>query len=266
MDSGGGDAAGRAAAVEKQKSEAIAQINAMFGIEDPNLPGEPQANQFMRGGTAPRYAQPAAGLSAVFQPSVGGTLDETGLAKAKDDWTNHFNVAGNKTSRENFYTKIGEDLKTLNMKKASEQKEIADRETEFQLARQGLDFGSVDVDQKALLKRKYDEGLREASLGADQVVSKARTNDEGSRMSAIDRIVNGMDATSAMGTATQSLETNRRNSAIDAALGTTGDIFDNAGLIYQTDRSLKRQKAAIPFYQQAAASGGGYQGTVSGKG
>ena len=264
MDSGGGDAAARAERVEKEKKAAIAQINAMFGIEDPNLPGEPQANQFMRGGTPVRYVQDMAGTSARYMPGVGGVLDETGLAKAKDDWTKRFNVAGNKASREGFYTKIGQDLKDLNMKKAAEQKEIADRETEFQLARQGLDYGSADVDQKALLGRKFDEGLREASLGADQVVSKARTNDEAARMSAIDRIVNGMDATSAMGTATQSLETNRRNSAIDAALGTTGDIFENAGLIYQTDKALKRQKSMLPFYQRAASSGG-YQGTVSGK-
>lgn len=163
----------------------------------------------------------------------------------------------NKAALDALYAGVRENAFTAGKRRADEQKTTAGRDLGFELFARGLNGGSVDIDQNALLGRKYSEGLTDLGAKADATATSLRANDEGTRVSLLQSIDNGMDQGSAISSALNQLKNNSDKAASEATGMTLGDLFANSGLLYEQGRRARGEQSAIDAWRYQSAGGYG---------
>jgi hypothetical protein len=270
MGGGGGDggAAKRQAEAERKKQAARNQLNTMFGVA-PDAAAIAATQAPASDGFAGQVAAKLAGRGPGW--SQGGPVSQAAApapapaaAAPMDDLA--AKAAENAAAREALYGKVRTDAFTAGRRGIDEGGADAARRLKFALFDSGLAGGSVDVDENALLKRTQDRGLLDLGARADAASADLRGSDEQTRLSLLQAIDAGTDQGSALSSALNQMRVNSDKAAAAAQGTSVGDLFANAGLLY--DRRLRElgKTTATRDYGNATRGSGSYQGTLSATG
>lgn len=256
--SGGGDSfEAQNAAAERKKQTARDALNIQFGVAPTNAPTVADFTHVIGGGPS------GSGQDATFDPFVTG-FDQAGFdaataanAGAADE------AAKNKAAREALYGQVRTDAFNSGSRRLDEQKASAARDEKFALFGQGLNGGSVDVDENAKLGRTYNQGVLDLGGKADATAADLRGNDETTRLGLLQSIDAGLDQGSAISSSLNQLKVNSDRAAAEGQGTALGDLFGDAGLLYtksQAGRGYGAGQAAFPGYGYGNGGGGGYGG------
>lgn len=245
---GGTNYAAEQAKEEAKKQAARDAVNAAFGIAPTGAAPAP-------------VAKPG---SAAGRGGIMGNLINADLAanqQATDAYgDNQTTAATNKTARDALYDKVRTDVFDAGKTALDDRRSTASRNNKFALFAQGLNGGSADIDENALLDRTYSQGLLDLGAKADAAKSDLRANDESARLGLLQSVDNGMDQGSAMSSALEQMK-NSASSAEANAQGTDlGDLFAGAGLLYSKSNAARGQQDATAYlnslFGPAKLSGG----------
>lgn len=262
---GGDDYRRQQAETEAKKQAARDALNKMFGV-GPGLTEEQQAKT----GSAMESAI-SEGLDAAFPGSrnsfvsrLVGSVPSMALGPARQDPE----VAANKAAREALYTKVRDDAFTAGKRGLDEGRDTAARDLKFELFAKGLNGGSVDVDQNALLGRTYNQGLLDLGAKADAAKADMRSNDESTRLGLLQSIDAGMDQGTALSSALNQMSVNNDRAAAGAAGTSLGDLFTDGAALYNASQARKgKSDAALAlsslFSTTPRAAGSGSTGIIS---
>lgn len=257
---GGGGDGGYGARQEEQdrrKQAARNALNVAFGV----APGPGSAvdrEQFTRPG-----AMVSDGEGAVFEGAPvfdQAAFDAASGASAEQTAES----AKNKAALEALYGGVRSSSMAAGKRRLDEGKADAGRGLKFELFARGLNGGSVDVDQNNLLGRTYTSGVTDLGGKADSAVASLKAGDEGARLQLLQSIDNGMDQGSALSSALAQMKNNAEKAGAEAIGANVGDIFSNAGLLYERERRARGEQRAGDWMSQFAASGGRARGAPAG--
>lgn len=218
---GGGDGgfAKAQAGQEQAKQRARYALNSVFGV----APGEaPNPDDF--------YDRPS------YQKSLKAYQD------ALPD------VGKNKAAIEALYSGVRDNAFGAGKRGLDENYERAARDNKFALFAQGLNGGSVDVDESALLRRTLDTGLLNLGAKADAAKADFRGNDEQTRLGLLQSIDAGMDQGSALTSALNQMRINSDRATSQAQGTDIGNLFEGAGLLYTKSQAARGQQAARDWW------------------
>ncbi|MGH8173940.1 MAG: hypothetical protein ACREPX_12425 [Rhodanobacteraceae bacterium] len=179
--------------------------------------------------------------------------------------TGAINAIYNDPKRQAQYDKLTSDTQKFYLTDLDKQKATNDRKLKFALARNGTIGGSVQTDQSRHLGEDYMRGVVEASRRAQSAGADLRSADEQSRMQLIGMASAGLDATTASGQATRSLQNDLLSSQAGATAGGLGDMFGDLSDIYRKSEDQKALRAGQKYaynttYQPIYGYGGGQSG------
>lgn len=270
MGGGGGGDGGYAAKqqqVENQKASARAALNALFGVAPTTAPNEAD------------YQVPNSGSSWKFSPLQGFVPTSISKYNPADKWLNGSDdlgtstdpttyggavsiynkaatdAAANKTARDAIYQQIRDNAYSAGKRAIDERKTTAARQNKFALFAQGLNGGSEDIDQNALLDRTYNQGLIDQGAKADAAKADIQSNDEQTRLTLLQSIDNGMDQGSALSSALGQMKVNADRASAQAQGQNVGDLFGDAGLLYMNSQAAKGRAAARYAYPNLFSTG-----------
>jgi hypothetical protein len=284
---GGSDANAAAARSEAQKQIARNAVNAAFGVAPSmdnitadalkNTSGgikfNPATGQVTGGGligTGSEIFNPGAMFLGGIghQKSFGQHSDYTAYNNAVADYNNEVkSAAANKTAREALYDTVRSDAFGAGKTSLDDTKTTATRNNKFALFAQGLNGGSQDIDENALLGRTYSQGLLDLGAKADLAKSTLQGNDETTRLGLLTSVNNGMNTSDAITSALNQMKSGA-DSAEAAAKGTDlGDLFATSGLLYTKSNAARGAQAGSAylnslFPQGGAALSGGKSGGI----
>lgn len=291
---GDGDYAAQAAELEARKQAARDALNLQFGIAPANRGQAPTREQFTR--RTPVYdARDGLGAVGVNQRDMSGEggipqgigvgsdmaggggvqelFDQAGFDAATAEFNNRASSAdANRAAREALYSTVRDNAFNAGKRRIDESKDAARRNLRFELFAKGLDGGSVDVDQNALLGRTYDQGILDLGAKADSVRNDLRGGDENTRLGLLQSIDAGMDQGSAISSAINQQRINSDRAAAAATGTAVGDLFGGAGLIYNDSQVRKGRQTGLENFSKlfstrpSAGAMRGSTGTVSSTG
>lgn len=152
-------------------------------------------------------------------------------------------AANNKTARDKLYDQVRMDAFNAGKTSLDDSRTTAARNNKFALFAQGLNGGSQDIDENALLGRTYNQGLLDLGSKADASEAGFKAGDESARLGLLTSIDNGMDQSDALTSALNQMKTGA-DQAEAAAKGTNlGDLFANAGLLYSKSNAARGMQA-----------------------
>lgn len=173
----------------------------------------------------------------------------------------------NKSARDELYSTVRQNAFDAGKRRLDESQGDAKRNLKFELFAKGLGGGSVDVDQNALLDRTYNQGIIDLGAKADTVRNTLKSGDESTRLNLLQSIDAGMDQGSALSSAIAQMKNASDTAAAEATGATVGDIFSNAGLLYQDSVRRKNQQAARDEWSrmlsQPRSASSGASGTIT---
>jgi hypothetical protein len=242
---GGDDYSAKQAEIERGKQKARDALNLSFGIAPSggtapdraaftrtiytNTPN-PNQNPYDNGGTVQQTSTPSE------------QFDQAGYDAALASYNGQSAEAQkNKAARDALYGTVRQNAFDAGKRGLDESRTNAERDQKFALFAQGLNGGSVDIDQGATLGRTYDKGLLDLGAKADAARTGLESNDENTRLGLLQSIDAGMDQGSALSSALNQLKTNNDRASAEAQGTTLGDLFAGTGLLY-TKSNLARGK------------------------
>lgn len=154
----------------------------------------------------------------------------------------------NAASRDALYGTIRDNAFAAGKRGLDETKTNAERNNKFELFARGLNGGSEDIDQNALLNRTYNQGLLDLGAKADAAKTSFKSNDEATRLNLLQSIDAGMDQSSALSSAVNQMKNASDQAAADAQGTTLGNLFDSANLIYSQSQARKGKQDAIDWW------------------
>ena len=154
-------------------------------------------------------------------------------------------AAKNKAARDAMYDTVRTNAFTAGKRGFDDRKTNASRDNKFALFAQGLQGGSVDIDQNALIDRTYRQGLLDLGAKADAAKGDLRNSDEQSRLQLLQSIDAGMDQGSALSSALGQLQANSDRAAAAAQGTDIGDLFGDAGLLYTQSQAARGKQNTI---------------------
>lgn len=266
MSSGGGGDGGAAARqqqIERQKQQARNQVNVLFGTA-PSADGlTPGSYTTTKEGKL--VVNPASGYIGDSRLDIGGNVlsglfgDQAGYQSAIDEYNKEVSdAAANKAARDALYDQVRQNSFEAGKTGLDENKTTAARNTKFSLFAQGLNGGSEDINQNALLDRTYNKGLLDLGAKADATRTDMRSADEKTRLGLLQSIDSGVDQSSAISSAINQLQINADKAASEAQGNTLGDLFADSGLLYSRSKAAQGRQAATvayPFGYQATPAG-----------
>jgi hypothetical protein len=243
MGGGGGGNDGyerQQAATEAKKQAARDALNAQFGqgLDVGQKPAPTRADF-----NGPGYAQ-SGGLD-MFGP-VDQVLGDKALADATASYQANKDstpVADARAARESMYSTVRDNAFTAGKRSLDEGRDQAKRNLKFELFAKGLNGGSTDIDQNALLGRTYNQGVIDLGAKADSAKADFRNADEQTRMGLLQSIDSGMDQGSALSSAISQLGVNSDKAAAEANGTTLGDLFANSALLYNKSQAAQGAQA-----------------------
>jgi hypothetical protein len=264
--SGGGDGGfgARQDAQDAEKQRARDKLNILFGV----APSGADASGINRDA----YYKPG-GLVWVDRGDSGGYEAEAPIfdqaaydaAVAAANATND-EALKNKGDLESLFGTVRTNAFDAGKRRLDESKGQAARDLRFELFARGLNAGSVDVDQNALLGRTYSQGIADLGGKADTLQSQFKGDNEAARLQLLQSIDSGMDAGSAVSSALGQMRVNADRAAADAIGTNVGDLFSTAGLIYNQNRVAQGRQNAGNWWATQNTGGGnrGSSGARSG--
>jgi hypothetical protein len=289
---GDGGASKRAAADELARQQAREAVNRIFGIgSNAPPPVAPTMEQFL-------IQDPgAAGGNGSMGPSVinnvltnrgsyslngqgaGGVPGQTGkrydMAKFteamkafKDAQSKYMTTKQRGDARAAQYRQTGDTVYDFNMKELDRNATREGRNLRFELARRGQTGGSNDIDQNQLFGELYDRGKLQARTAGDSAAARLRTEDEQTRLSLINSINAGTDASSAISGANKALQNNLDTVRSNALGEGIGNVFNDASIISAATRMAQMPEDQMAIRPQrtryAAPVSSGYGGNSRG--
>lgn len=127
---------------------------------------------------------------------------------------------------------------------ADRQQGDAARNTRFALARSGMTGGQFDVDTNARLSETYQRGLLEADRRAQGAAANLRAADADAKQRIFSLAQSGLDTTTAMNQAAQSLRQNLEMGRVDSREKALGDLFSQFGSVYENSVKQKEDTRA----------------------
>lgn len=256
---GGGDggAQARQQQTEQSKQAARDRLNAQFGIGDPAMvvdrakyttPGTAATG----GGWMDKGTNGDQSPYMVWEDPTGGTpgaFDQAGYDKEVSSLT------GNKAARDTLYQTVRDNAYNAGKRGLDEQREDAGRKLKFELFAKGLNGGSEDINQNALLGRTYSQGLMDLGAKADAAKANFKGNDETTRLGLLQSIDAGMDQGSALSSAIQQMQVNGDRATAEAQGTNLGDLFANTGLIYNKSQAAQGKQAGTEWWNNYNPSG-----------
>ena len=262
MGGGGGDGgyAAKQQQTENQKASARAALNALFGIAPTSAPN------------AADFQVPNSRGSWTFSPLQGFAPTSLSEYNPADKWLNGSqdpgtstdpstyggamsiydkatqDAAANKTARDAIYQQIRDNAYNAGKRGIDERKTTAARQNKFALFAQGLNGGSEDIDQNAMLTRTYNQGLLDMGAKADAAKADIQSSDEQTRLGLLQSIDNGMDQGSALSSALGQMKVNADRATAQSQAQSVGDLFGEAGLLYTNSQAAKGRAAARSQY------------------
>lgn len=170
----------------------------------------------------------------------------------------------NKTGRESLYSTVRENAYSAGKRGLDESRTSAKRNNGFALFAQGLNGGSEDIDQNALLDRTYNEGLLNLGAKADSAKAGLQSADEQTRLGLLQSIDNGMDQSSAISSAINSMKNAGDKAAADAQGTTLGDLFANSGALYTKSKAAQGMAAGQNWWNTYNGGAGTNKSAASG--
>ncbi|MCC6530916.1 MAG: hypothetical protein IT531_00065 [Burkholderiales bacterium] len=257
---GGGDGgyAARQQQIEDSKAQARAAVNRLFGVSS--------------GIEEPIYGAPAMQSQRVDYTDDEGqpqwyTINSTGRSQIGTKLLPDTEAEANLAGRDSAYGRVRDSIFDYHKQRIDDDAEVAVRKLKFALLRSGNAGGGLDIDQNALLGRTYDKGVLEATNQADAASNQARASDDAARLDLLSRIDAGMDQTSAIQGAANQLRASGEAAIANARGQALGNVFDNAGLLYQAQQiGTGKDDAARQWYERQlrgkvpGSVGGGWQG------
>lgn len=252
---GGGDGGyeKKQAEIEAKKQEARDALNLMFGVA-PTGGKAPTKSDFTT--TIPGTSGLQTGspnLQYDFSGSTGPTtkFDRAGYDAAMAEFRGKAaDATKNKAARDALYDKARTDAFTAGSRGLGEKRDAAQRNLKFALFAQGLNGGSVDVDENALLNRTNSQGILDLGAKADAVRTDLQGNDEQTRLGLLQSIDAGMDQNSALSSALNQLKINSDRAASTAQGTNLGDLFADAGLLYTKSEAARGRQAGQGYAVQ----------------
>lgn len=235
MGGGGTDFSAQAAAQELKKQRSRDALNLQFGVAG-SAPAKTRADF-----TTPAVTRSLGtgesdtGAVEIVSPEI---FDQAGFDAATAEYANNsVEAAKNKAAREALYGTVRNDAFAAGTRKLDESKNKAARDNKFALFAQGLNGGSEDIDQNALLDRTYNEGRLQLGAKADDAAASLRGNDEATRLGLLQSIDAGLDQGSALSSSLNSLRVNSDKATAGAQGTSLGDLFADAGLLYTKSKA-----------------------------
>lgn len=257
-DGGDGGAQARQQQNELSKQQARDRLNAQFGIGDPatvldraqyTTKGQPTGAMVQK--TVGSGSDDGVWLENMWDPTVGGTPDTFDQARYDSDVAA---LKGNKNSRDTLYQTVRDNTYNAGKRGLDEARDTAGRKLKFELFAKGLNGGSEDINQNALLGRTYSQGLMDLGAKADAAKANFRGNDETTRLGLLQSIDAGMDQGSALSSAIQQMQVNGDKAAAEAQGTNLGDLFSNAGLIYDKSQAAQGKQAGTEWWNNYGPS------------
>lgn len=240
-DSGGGDSGQQAAEDEARKAKLRARIDSLYGIG----PSAPQLQPV-----------PEKGLGKIFVPAMNTQ------AQAQFD-TNNPVATQARTQMETERGQVSDATRGYYTDQLARSFAAAERNNRFNLARQGLQGGSTEVDtnrelqtDQALGGTRIDQAARAAAAALDQ-------QREQERMNAIS-LVNSGAGESAVASAQAGLRNSLQNVSTQQRANLFSDLFSSGANAYtnvaQNDALAamfaRYQQQVAPFYASTRTTGG----------
>lgn len=251
---GGGDGGygERQAQQDAQKQQARNALNVLFGVAPTG--GAPNASSFWQqsAGSGTGEGDGNSGGAGAAPP----TFDQAGFDAALAEYAGLSDKAAtNKAALDQMYAGVRQNAFDAGKRRLDEQRGTAGRDLKFELFARGLNGGSVDVDQNALLGRVYGQGVTDLSAKADATRTALRTGDESTRVSLLQSIDNGMDQGSAISSALAQMRNNADRAASEATGTTLGNLFADAGLLYEQGRRARGERTFMEQWRAANQPG-----------
>lgn len=229
---------------EAKRQQARDALNVYFGVQPTG--GAPSKDAFTKNVDFALYTGGGDGGFDTVQRSV---FNEDAYNDAVKAWeASKVSADQNKADREGLYTTVRGDAFTAGKRGLDETKTTADRNNKFALFAQGLNGGSEDIDQSALLGRVYSKGLLDLGSKADSAKADLQGSDEAARLGLLQSIDAGMDQGSALSSALAQMKNNSDKAAATAAGIDLGDLFANSGALYTKSQAAQGQNAAKQYW------------------
>lgn len=253
---GGGsdDFSAKQAEIERKKQRGRDALNVSFGVGPTS--GAPDRDDFMKvtnvagstGGIT--YGENGRPIDNTYVGEPVVTFDQEAYDKALNEYnTGSGEAQKNKVARDALYDTVRTNAFDAGKRGFDEKKENAARDLKFALFAQGLNGGSVDVDQNATLGRTYNDGILNLGAKADSVRNDLNSSDEQTRLGLLQSIDAGMDQGSAVSSAINQLKVNSDRAAAGAQGTSLGDLFADAGLLYTKSNAARGAQDANTWWQ-----------------
>lgn len=262
--SGGGDggAADRKASEDLRQKEAIAKLNASFGYGTKKA--APARSDFMRSERGPSadLGIPE-NTQAAVAPEFVDVFDRAGFGAALAESEASGADLSGLAERKGLYGRIANDSKQLQLSDLTKQKNVASRETEFDLARRGLTGGSRQIDASRDIGDQFNKGVLQAETQAQGVANTAEAADEKTRISLINGIRGGMDQADAVSGALNAMSNSAAAAQNDAKNQNVSGFFDEIRAQAQRQQDTSAYQQAFNKYKAGGgASGAGVNGSI----
>lgn len=162
--------------------------------------------------------------------------------------TDQINRLFGSPERQAQYQEFGGALRDLFMQDLGRQKQTADRDLLFALARSGLTGGSRAVDAGRMLGEDYQRGVLESERRAQAGVADLMGRDEAARQNLIGLAQTGLSSTAAAQQAASQLRTSLEGARAASQVQGLGDIFGSVADVAKRSRDAAEQRRADRLY------------------
>jgi len=180
-------------------------------------------------------------------------FDQTGYDAAMSDWQTQneqyqTEADANKVAREEQYGNTSQYVKDYYTLDLTDQRDVADRQSKFSLARRGVVGGSSDLDTQSTILGDYNKAVLNIGNRADGAVTDLRQADETARLNAINRIYAGQSADGVVQSSLQQLQNNINDTKANSTAAALGQVFAQYGGYLNNQAAQRGQNSAYQNY------------------
>lgn len=165
-------------------------------------------------------------------------------------------------SREAGVRDVEDATRAYLMQDLDRQNARSSRELKFALARDGLTMGSADVDRNRDLAENYLRGGIEVQRRANAAGNSLRQADQSAKQNLFALAQSGLDMTTAVRQASQSMQANLAGAKADALQSGLGDVFSGLGDVYKRSRERKGTQMAEKYQYGTFYAPNSYYGSA----
>ena len=198
----------------------------------------------------------SAGRDKYYQAELAKLMSNVGMSAQSAE------AKKNAAARDAGYEQIRSSNMAIMNEDINRNRNDAARMLKFGLSRAGLSGGSVDIDENRNLTDANQRSIIQANQLSDNQVQQVRAKDESDYATAIQKIDAGLDADTAITTATQAVKNNRDQAISDPTSSSLNNLFASIGNAWSNYQY--GQGSANPYGKSTAISStGGSKGRLS---